>query len=298
VIHAHRVQIHGDRPLAASRHGRAHCVLALSIETFSMRARELQGKVALVTGAGSGIGRATALLFARHGAEVGLFGRTEAELKQAAHEIERDGGTAHVLVGDVADAAAVERSVEQLARAAGRLQIVFANAGVNGVWAPLEELTVEEWQQTLAVNLTGTFLTLKLAAPHLKKEGGSAIVCSSVNGTRMFSNSGASAYACSKAGQVALVKMLAVELGASKVRVNAVCPGAIDTDISENTRQRNIDAVKPRVEFPEGRIPLTGGTPGRPEQVAELVLFLASERSSHITGSEIWVDGGQSLLEG
>ncbi len=216
-----------------------------------MRGRELQGKVALVTGAGSGIGRAAAVLFARHGAEVGLFGRTEAELKEVAQEIERDGGTTHVLLGDVTDPAAVQTSIEQLARAAGGLQIVFANAGVNGVWAPIEELKVEEWQHTLAINLTGTFLTLKFAAPHLKKAGGSVIVCSSVNGTRMFSNSGASAYACSKAGQVALVKMLAVELGQHKVRVNAICPGAIDTEIDDNTSKRNVDAAKPQVEFPE-----------------------------------------------
>lgn len=263
-----------------------------------MNARELQGRVALVTGAGSGIGRAAAVLLARNGAEVGLFGRTESELQEAAREIERDGGTAHVLVGDLAEPPTVQSAVERLARAAGGLQIVFANAGVNGVWAPLEELKVEEWQRTLAINLTGTFVTLKFAAPHLKRAGGSVIVCSSVNGTRMFSNTGASAYACSKAGQATLVKMLAVELAQSKVRVNAVCPGAIDTEIDDNTSRRNVDAAKPRVEFPEGRIPLTGNRPGTAQQVAELVLFLASDRSSHISGTEVWIDGAQSLLEG
>src|SRR5690606_40742991 len=102
---------------------------------------------------------------------------------------------------------------------------------------------------------------------------------------RMFSNTGASAYATSKAGQVALVKMLAVELGPARVRVNAICPGAIDTEIDDNTQKRHVERVKPEVEFPEGSIPLTGGKPGKAEQVAELVLFLASERSSHITGT-------------
>lgn len=256
------------------------------------------GKVALVTGAGSGIGRASALLLAREGAAVGLLGRTESELKEAAREIEQKGGRAHVLLADVADAPAVQAAVERLVGVEKGLQIVFANAGVNGVWAPIEELAVEEWQRTLAINLSGTFFTLKYATPHLKRHGGSVIVCSSVNGTRMFSNTGATAYACSKAAQVAMVKMLAVELGPHAVRVNVVCPGAIDTDIDDNTQQRNVDKVKPPVEYPEGSIPLTKGAPGKAEQVADLVLFLASQRSSHISGSEIWIDGAQSLVEG
>lgn len=263
-----------------------------------MKQGELVGKVALVTGAGSGIGRASALLLAREGAAVGLLGRTESELKEAAREIEQQGGRAHVLLADVADARAVQSAIERLVAAEKSLSIVFANAGVNGVWAPIEELAVEEWQRTLAINLSGTFFTLKHATPHLKRHGGSVIVCASVNGTRMFSNTGATAYACSKAAQVAMVKMLAVELGPHGVRVNAVCPGAIDTEIDDNTQHRNVDKVKPPVEYPEGSIPLTKGAPGKAEQVAELVLFLASQRSSHISGSEIWIDGAQSLVEG
>jgi NAD(P)-dependent dehydrogenase (short-subunit alcohol dehydrogenase family) len=263
-----------------------------------MNQGELTGKVALVTGAGSGIGRASALLLAREGAAVGLLGRTEPDLNEAAREIEQGGGRAHVLLADVADARAVQASIERLVAAEKALHVVFANAGVNGVWAPIEELAVEEWQRTLAINLSGTFFTLKYAAPHLKRQGGSAIVCSSVNGTRMFSNTGATAYACSKAAQVAMVKMLAVELGPHAVRINAVCPGAIDTEIDDNTQQRNLDKVKPPVEYPEGSIPLTKGSPGKAEQVAELVLFLASQRSSHISGSEMWIDGAQSLVEG
>lgn len=259
---------------------------------------ELSGKVALVTGAGSGIGRATASLLARQGAKVGLLGRTASELEEAAQAIRAAGGSAQVLVGDVSDAASVVRTVDRWAAEAGRLDIVFANAGVNGVWAPIEELHVEEWQKTLAINLSGTFYTLKAATPHLKKRGGAVVVCASVNGTRMFSNTGATAYACSKAGQVALVKMLAVELGPSRVRINVVCPGAIETEIDDNTQKRDVEKVKPEVEFPEGSIPLTRGAPGRAEQVADLVSFLVSDRASHITGTEVWIDGGQSLLEG
>jgi NAD(P)-dependent dehydrogenase (short-subunit alcohol dehydrogenase family) len=258
----------------------------------------LAGKVALVTGAGSGIGRAAALAFARHGVGVGLLGRTKSELEEVANEVRAAGGRAWVLLADVADPKAVNAAVESLVREAGVLHIVFANAGVNGTWAPLDELSVEEWQKTLAINLNGTFFTIKAAAPHLAKQGGSIVVCSSVNGTRMFSNTGATAYATSKAGQVALVKMLAVELGQRKVRVNVICPGAIETEIDDNTQQRNVDQVKLDVEYPEGSIPLTAGKPGKAEQVADLVLFLASERASHITGTEVFVDGGQSLIEG
>jgi NAD(P)-dependent dehydrogenase (short-subunit alcohol dehydrogenase family) len=263
-----------------------------------MLEKELVGKVALVTGAGSGIGRAASILLARQGALVGLLGRTESELKEVAREIGEQGGRSHVLLADVADAPSVERAIQQLVAVGHGLHIVFANAGVNGVWAPIDELGVEEWQKTLAINLNGTFYTIKYAKRALAQQGGSIIVCASVNGTRMFSNTGATAYACSKAAQVALVKMLAVELGRCKVRVNAICPGAIDTEIDDNTDQRNTDKVKPPVSYPKGSIPITGGAPGSSEQVAELVLFLASDRSSHISGTEIWIDGAQSLVEG
>jgi NAD(P)-dependent dehydrogenase (short-subunit alcohol dehydrogenase family) len=258
----------------------------------------LTGKVALVTGAGSGIGRLSAERLARDGALVGLLGRTQSELEEVQRGIARSGGEARVLVADTADAEQVERAVRELVDVRGRLDVVFANAGVNGVWAPLEELTVEEWRRTLDINLNGTFFTVKYSAPHLKKQGGSVVICASVNGTRMFSNTGATAYACSKAGQVAMAKMLAVELGRHGVRVNAICPGAISTNIDDNTEQRSLEGVRQPVEYPEGSIPLTRKEPGSPEQVAELVLFLASARSSHINGAEIFIDGGQSLVEG
>lgn len=257
----------------------------------------MQDKVALVTGAGSGIGRASARLLAQQGAAVALVGRTEDELEEAAAEIEGDGGRAIALLADVVDEEALVAAMEQTVEQLGRLDVVVANAGVNGTWAGIEELTAEDFRHTLDINLTGTFLTIKHAVPHLKRQGGSVVVVSSVNGTRMFSNSGASAYASSKAGQVALTKMLAVELGPQRIRLNVVCPGAIETEISDNTEAANED-VKIPVEFPQGEIPLTGGRPGSAEQVAQLVLFLASDASSHVSGTEVWVDGAQSLLQG
>jgi NAD(P)-dependent dehydrogenase (short-subunit alcohol dehydrogenase family) len=259
---------------------------------------ELAGRVALVTGAGSGIGRASALTLARAGARVGLVGRTAEELAEVRERITSFGGTAYVLEADVADEAGLKAAIDALVTAEGRLDIVFANAGVNGVWAPIDELATDEWRRTLDINLTGTFLTIKFCVPHLRVRGGSVVVCSSVNGTRMFSNTGATAYVCSKAAQAALTKVLAVELGRQKIRVNVVCPGAIDTPISENTERRHLETIQQPVDYAEGSIPLTGRAPGAPEDIAEAVLYLASDRSKHVNGTELWIDGGQSLVQG
>jgi NAD(P)-dependent dehydrogenase (short-subunit alcohol dehydrogenase family) len=258
----------------------------------------LQGKVALITGAGSGIGRATAELLARDGVKIGALGRTEDELQAVVDGISQAGGEAVVLLADVSQPDEMQAAVEKLAGRWGRLDIVLANAGINGVWAPLDDLTPEEWDKTLSINLKGTFLTVKYALPYLKRAGGSVIITSSVNGTRMFSNTGASAYATSKAGQVAFAKMIALELAQHRVRVNVICPGAIDTSIDESTEKRNLERVQEPVEFPEGEIPLTDGQPGSSAEVAKLVRFLASDDSRHISGAEIFIDGAQSLLQG
>src|SRR5690606_4082766 len=144
--------------------------------------------------------------------------------------------------------------------------IVFANAGINGVWAPIEELSAEDWRKTIDINLSGTFFTVKYAVPHLKRNGGAIVVTSSVNGTRMYSNTGATAYACTKGGQVIMTKMLALELAKHQIRINAICPGAIETKIDDNTERRNLDKAQEPVEFPEGKVPLTDGKPGTSEQ--------------------------------
>lgn len=173
---------------------------------------ELEGKVALVTGAGSGIGKATAVLLARQGAVVGTLGHTEDEIRETVNEIKADGGKAVPLIADVADARAMERAVGDLTGQCGRLDIVFANAGINGVWAPIDEIQPDEWDRTINTNLRGAYLTIHHAVPHLKKAGGGAIVVtSSINGTRVFSNAGTTAYSCTKAAQLAMVQMLAVE---------------------------------------------------------------------------------------
>lgn len=258
----------------------------------------VKGKVALVTGAASGIGAASARLLAQKGARVAALGRTQDELEAYVQTLTDAGHEAIPVVADISDEQQIKAAIQQIMDTWGRLDIVFANAGINGVWAPIEELTADEWQKTLNINLTGTFYTVKYAYPHLKKQGGAIVVTSSVNGTRMFSNTGATAYACSKAAQVAFVKMTAIEFAPHNVRINVICPGAIDTEISDNTEQQGLDEIGMPVEFPKGKIPLTGEKSGTSEQVAELVHFLVSDASSHITGTEVWIDGAQSLLQG
>lgn len=257
---------------------------------------ELQGKVALVTGAGSGIGKAAAMRLAREGAMVGVLSHTDDEIRKTAQEIEQAGGKAIPLVADVGDEGQMKKAVADLVQAYGRLDIVFANAGINGVWAPIDELQPAEWDRTINTNLRGTYLTIHYAVPHLKTAGGSIVITASINGTRTFTSAGATAYSATKAAQVAMTQMLAVELAKHKIRVNVVCPGKIDTEITENTDKRNTEEAEVPAEFPAGRIPLTGNEPGTSDEVAELVLFLASERARHITGTPVWIDGAQSLL--
>ncbi len=259
---------------------------------------ELEGHVAFVTGGGSGIGAAACKLFAREGARVATLSRTKSEVERTAEAIRDAGGEALALEGDISKAGDLERAYRAVEDRWGRLDIVFAHAGVNGLWAPVEEIPIEEWDRTVAINLNGTFYTIKYAVPLLKRNGGAIVVTSSINGNRKFTSWGASAYSSTKAAQIALVKMTALELAKHRIRVNAICPGAISTEIDENTRKEDVEAAEEPVEFPAGNVPLTDGEPGEPEQVAQLALFLASARASHITGTEVYIDGGESLLEG
>ena len=257
---------------------------------------EFSGKVALVTGAGSGIGKATALRLAADGAKVVVLSRTAKEIKATKAEIEAAGGEALALTADVSDEGEIGAAIKQTIKAYGRLDIVVANAGINGMWAPIDELKPKEWDQTIKVNLRGTYLTLHFAVPHLRHAGGSIIIVSSINGNRTFTTAGATAYSATKAAQVAMAQQLALELGQHGIRVNAVCPGAIDTEISDNTDKRNVRSVTIPVKFAEGEIPITGGKPGKSEDVADVIAFLASDAARHVTGVPVYIDGGQSLL--
>ncbi|KUP22287.1 SDR family NAD(P)-dependent oxidoreductase [Paenibacillus sp. DMB5] len=259
---------------------------------------KLAGKVAVVTGGGSGIGKASVLEFARNGAKVILLDRTPDNAEKVKRQVEEAGGEALVIECDIEQPQQVKEAIDQAAATWGRLDIVFANAGINGAMAPIETMEMEDWDQTIHINLRGTFATVKYAIPHLKEKGGSILINSSINGNRVFSNIGFSAYSTTKAGQVAFMKMAALELAQYKIRVNAICPGAIKTNIDDNTYpSEDLKEVQIPVDFPEGDQPLEEG-PGRPDQVAKLALFLASNDSDHITGTEIYCDGAESLLHG
>lgn len=254
-------------------------------------------KVALVTGAGSGIGRASAIELARNGFALGLLGRTPSELEEVAELLRNSGAEVERLDADISVEDQMSAAVSRLIERFGRLDAVVANASINGTWAPIEDIKAEEWDQTIAVNLRGTYLTLRFTVPHLKNgDGGSIVVVSSINGTRTFTSPGATAYAATKAAQLAMVQQLALELGRHRIRVNAVCPGAIETNIDDSTTKRAEEETAIPVVWPEGQVPLTGGRPGRAEDVAHLISFLVSDASSHITGTPVWIDGGQGLL--
>jgi NAD(P)-dependent dehydrogenase (short-subunit alcohol dehydrogenase family) len=260
---------------------------------------EFSGKVALVTGGGSGIGKAAALRLAAEGCAVGVLTHTKEDADQVVAEIAAAGGRAMALVADVSNEDQMKAAVADLVRQYSRLDCLFANAGINGVWAPIDELEPDEWDRTINTNLRGTYLTLHYGVPHLKRAGGGAVVITaSVNGTRIFSNGGATAYSCTKAAQVAMATMLALELAKFRIRVNVVCPGKIETNIEDSTTHRDPDVAGEPVEFPEGNIPLTDGEPGTSDEVADLVLFLLSDRARHISGTPVWIDGAQSLLVG
>ncbi|MFP4139316.1 MAG: SDR family oxidoreductase [Planctomycetota bacterium] len=255
-------------------------------------------RVALITGAANGIGRATARLLSQEGYAIAALDMQGQAAQELTDELSGDGGDALAVKVDVSDAQDVQQAIRQVDARWGRLDVVFANAGINGVWAPLDELRPEEFDHTVNVNLRGTFLTVKYALPLLRRRGGSIIVTASVNGNRVFSNTGATAYACSKAAQVAFVRMIALELAEDDIRVNSICPGPVRTQISQRTEHRDTEDAGPPVEYPEGTVPLTGGDPARPEEIARLVRFLAGEDASFVSGANVYIDGAESLLQG
>lgn len=256
----------------------------------------LDGKVAFITGGASGIGEGAARRFAQEGASVALADVEVEDGERIRSEIEASGGSALFVACEVSDADSVEQAISQTVKHFGKLDIVFANAGINGVWAPVEELQPDEWARTLDINLKGTFLTVHFAVPYLKRNGsGSILITSSVNGTRTFSNPGTSAYSSSKAGQIAFMKIMALELGRHHIRCNAVCPGFIQTNISQNTEQRNTEKIGIEIELPKGSPAVDEGR-GDIYEVADACLFLASDLSRHVSGVELFVDGAASLL--
>lgn len=256
----------------------------------------LRDRVAMVTGAGSGIGRATAEVMAAAGAKIAVVDLNEERAHETARVIEDKGSEALALPADVSNARHMQDCCHQVEARWGQLDTVFANAGVNGVWAPIEDLEPEEWDHTMNVNLRGVFLTIKYAIPLLKRQGGSITITSSVSGTGLFNMTGASAYSSSKAALATFAKMAALELSGFGIRVNAICPGSFKTDIFSSTKMRNREKIAIRVDFPDRRIPLVIEDIQNPVYVGRLVAFLSSDQAAYITGAEIRIDGGQTLL--
>ena len=249
----------------------------------------LVGKRAIVTGAASGIGRASAGLFAREGASVLAFDRDEVGLRETVSAITASGGRAVALTGDAGLETDVQDAVGRAVAEFGGLDIVYANAGVSGGLVPLLEQSVELWTELLRVNLIGAFLAVKHAVPALKEAGGGSIICTaSVAGLR--ANAAGAPYSASKAGVISLVQTAANALAGTGIRVNAVCPGLIETGMTrslfETARERGTEE---RI----GQLNPTGRA-GTPDEIAATALFLASEDSSYINGQAIAVDGGLS----
>jgi NAD(P)-dependent dehydrogenase (short-subunit alcohol dehydrogenase family) len=229
---------------------------------------------------------------------VAVLARKQDRIAEVCAEIEAAGSEALGISADVKSQEQLEDAIRQIDKKWGRLDAVVVNAGKNGVFAPLDDLTLEEWNDTIATNLTSTFLTVRSSLPLLKRQGGAIVVISSVNGSRTFNYPGAVAYSTSKAGQVAFTKMVATELGQQGIRINVVCPGAVATNINtEGTFPRNIDSIRWPVQYPKGTHPLTGG-PASIDQIGKVISFLLSDDASHISGTEMWFDGGASLLVG
>ena len=246
---------------------------------------DLSGQVALVTGAGRGIGKAIAARLAASGAAVAVNDIHAAHAERTAREL---GGAARAYPADVSDPAAVEQLVAAVVRELGGLHILVNNAGIEYKTSILET-PVEEWQETLAVNLSASFYTCKAAAPIMRAAGGGVIVnIASIAGHNIPLPNRAS-YVASKAGLIGFTKECAREFAAYGIRVNAVCPGVIETEMTAESRSDAAQMAKWLADIPQGHL-------GQPDDIAGMVLFLCSDGSRYLTGQAINVDGGKVML--
>ena len=249
----------------------------------------LQGKRAIVTGAGSGIGRASAQLFAAEGAAVMVVDKVPSAIEETASGIMAAGGKAVAVAADAGAEADVQGFIQKAAKELGGIDVIFANAGISGGLVPLFEQSVELWREILRVNLIGPFLAIRHGAPVMAKQGQGSIICTaSVAGLR--ANAGGHPYSASKAGVISLVQTAANSLTGTGVRVNAICPGLIETGMTRPIFERA------REHGSEGKIgqlnPLQRA--GEPKEIAAMALFLASDEASYVNGQAIAVDGGLS----
>jgi NAD(P)-dependent dehydrogenase (short-subunit alcohol dehydrogenase family) len=245
----------------------------------------LEGKVALVTGSTSGIGRDTAVLFAKAGVKVVVAGRREREGKETVELIDSAGSTGLFVKTDVSNAAEVEVMVQKTVEQFGKLDIAFNNAGLEGVWVPIVKQSEEDWDRTVGVNLKGTWLCLKYEIKQMLKQGGGGAIVNMASIQGLVGAAGAAAYSASKHGVIGLTKSAALETARTRIRINAVCPAAIETSMSE----RLFGA--PQVhKYVLGCHPI--GRFGKATEVAEAVVWMCSDSASFMTGQSLVLDGG------
>ncbi len=248
----------------------------------------LNEKRIVITGAGSGIGRATSILAAGYGAKIVCVDLNDS-VNSTVEEIMHNGGTAIAVRADASDETAVADFIAQCVTHYGGIDGIYANAGVSGGRKTLTELTVEDWQRTLAVNTVGVFLAIKRSVPHFVNQGHGAIVCTaSVAGLR--ANAGGVDYSASKAGVISIVQTTAYQLYGTGVRINAICPGLIETGMTKPTfdlarergKEHRIGQINPAKRY------------GQPSEISEAACFLLSDRASYVNGQALPVDGGLS----
>ncbi|MGB7598699.1 MAG: SDR family oxidoreductase [Candidatus Sulfotelmatobacter sp.] len=246
---------------------------------------ELPGKVALVTGGTSGIGRETAVLFAKAGAKVVVAGRREPEGEETSELIQAAGGDSLFVKTDVSKASEVERLIKKAVEKFGRLDIAFNNAGIEGTWVPIVRQSEEDWDQIIAINLKGVWLCLKYEIQQMLKHGAGGAIVNMGSVTGLIGSVGAAAYSASKHGVIGLTKSAALENAKSGIRINAVCPGFTETPMAD--RIFRVPQIHKHVLscHPVGRL-------GRPVEIAEAVVWMCSDRASFMTGQSLVLDGG------
>jgi NAD(P)-dependent dehydrogenase (short-subunit alcohol dehydrogenase family) len=250
---------------------------------------ELRGKVGIMTGGTSGIGREAAVLFAKAGAKVVVAGRREVEGKETIDLVRAAGGDGLFVKTDVSRAAEVQALVRKTVEKFGRLDIAFNNAGIEGNWIPIAEQAEEDWDRTIAINLKGVWLCLKYEIQQMLKQGGGGAIVNMASIGGLMGSAGAATYCASKHGVMGLTKSAALETARSGIRINAVCPGVIETPMGE----RLFGEPEMR-KFALGLHPI--GRFGTPVEVAEAVVWMCSDRASFMTGQSLVLDGG--LLAG
>jgi NAD(P)-dependent dehydrogenase (short-subunit alcohol dehydrogenase family) len=246
---------------------------------------ELEGKVALVTGGTSGIGRDTAVLFAKAGAKVVVAGRREPEGNETIELIRTAGGDGLFVKADISKASEVDALIQNAVNRFGRLDIAFNNAGIEGAWAPIVRQSEEDWDRTIDINLKGVWLCLKYEIRQMLRQAGGGAIVNMASITALIGSVGAGAYSASKHGVIGLTKTAALENAKSGIRINAICPGFTETPMADR-----IFRVPKLYKYVLSCHPI--GRLGRPAEIAEAVLWMCSDRASFMTGQSLILDGG------